>query len=46
MVGNRRLAQGVSDEVEIIDGQNTYLLGYFPDANAIGEVLTSSRPTR
>jgi hypothetical protein len=31
-------------EVEVLDGQNTYVLASFPTPNLVGQILTSQRP--
>lgn len=31
-------------EVEVLDGQNTYVLASFPSQNLVGQILTSQRP--
>lgn len=39
LVNSRAVARGISEQVEITAGRNTYVLVYFPDTQPIGELL-------
>jgi hypothetical protein len=39
LVNSRAVARGISEQIEITAGRNTYVLAYFPDTQPIGELL-------
>lgn len=41
--GGRPIGRGAEQTVEIVDGRNTFVMSYWPDAEPIGQILTSGR---
>lgn len=41
--GGRAVAAGAPCEVDVVDGGNTYILSYWPEAHPIGNILVSGR---
>ncbi len=44
LLGNRPVGPAQSAPLRVIDGQNTYVVCWFPDARSISQVMCSNRP--